>query len=316
MLRPELRRYVRELSQGRTMKRALSISIGSSERDHRVQIELLGECIQIERIGTDGDIAKATQLYNQFDGQVDAFGVGGADLDLRVAGIKYPFPQIHRMVSGVKKTPVVDGAGLKHTLEREVMQFAERELGEHVSPKTCLVTSAADRYGMAQSAVEAGYETVFGDLMFGLGLPVPMRSLRTVRIIAPIVAPIATRLPFEWLYPTGSQQSQLVPKWEKYYRWASVIAGDFHYVKQHMPLQMAGKVIVTNTTTAADVQFLRERGVAYLVTTTPRLQGRSFGTNAMEAALVALAGKGRALAEPEIKEMLVRLKYGPSIEKL
>ena len=95
-----------------------------------------------------------------------------------------------------------------------------------------------------------------------------------------------------------------------------MIASDFLYVKRHMPLTMKGKVVVTNTTTAADVQFLRERGVAYLVTITPRLEGRSFGTNAMEAALVAAAGRGRLLTREEIREMLDRLEYQPSLEKL
>lgn len=298
------------------MKRVVSISIGSSERDHKVEVELLGQHIQIERIGTDGSMAQATELYNRLDGQVDAFGVGGTDLHLRVADQRYPFPAIYRMVAGVQRTPVVDGGGLKRTLEREVMQFVEREIGQFISPKTCLVTSGADRYGMAESAVNAGYDTVFGDLMFGLGLPIPLRSLKALRTMAALIGPIVTRLPFEWLYPTGKKQSQVIPKWEKYYRWASVIAGDFHYVKRHMPPGMDGKTIVTNTTTADDVRFLRERGIAYLVTTTPRLEGRSFGTNVMEATLVALSGLDRPLTEDEIKEMLVRLNYTPSIEKL
>lgn len=298
------------------MKRAVSVSIGSSARDHRVEVELLGRRIRIERIGTDGDIARAAQLYQQLDGQVDALGVGGTDLDLRVAGRKYPFPQIYRMVSAVHETPVVDGGGLKHTVERQVMQFVEREIGSEVHPKTCLVTSAADRYGMAESAVQAGYETVFGDLMFGLGLPIALRTLSAVRIMARVVAPIVTRLPFQWLYPTGEKQSQVVPKWTTYYRWASVIAGDFHYIKRHMPAQLAGKVIVTNTTTPEDVEFLRERGIAYLVTSTPRLEGHSFGTNAMEAALVALAGKGRPLTQVEIRALLAQLDYRPTIQKL
>ncbi len=298
------------------MKRVVSISIGSSERDHKVEVDLLGERFQIERIGTDGDIARATQLYNQLDGQVDAFGIGGADLSLRVADRVYSFAQIGRMVSGVQETPVVDGSGLKRTLERGVIQFTERELGQHISPKTCLLVSACDRYGMAESAVEAGYETVFGDLMFALGLPIPMRTLKHVQRIAGILLPILIRLPFEWFYPTGDEQSRNVPKWEKYYHWASIVCGDFHYVKRHMPASMQGKVIVTNTTTLQDVQGLRDRGVAWLVTTTPRLEGRSFGTNVMEAALVALAGKGRPLEEHEIQEMLARLEYLPSIERL
>ena len=66
------------------MKRAVSISLGSSKRDKRVQLELLGELVVIERIGTDGDMERAAQLYRELDGQVDAFGVGGADLGLLV----------------------------------------------------------------------------------------------------------------------------------------------------------------------------------------------------------------------------------------
>jgi len=298
------------------MKRVVSISIGSSTRDHKVQVELLGQQIQIERIGTDGDMDRAAQLYRQLDGQVDALGVGGTDLDLSVAGKKYPFPEIYRLVSGVQHTPIVDGGGLKHTIERQVMQFVEQEIGDQIAPKTCLVTSGADRYGMAQSAVEAGYETVFGDLMFGLGLPLPLHTLNALNWMARLLLPIVTHLPFKWLYPTGEHQSEVIPKWEKHYRWASVIAGDFHYVRRHMPPDMEGKVVVTNTTTVDDVAFLRERGIRYLVTTTPRLEGRSFGTNAMEAALTALAGKGRPLSEDEIQEMIVDLNYQPSIERI
>jgi len=298
------------------LKRAVSISIGSSERDHKAEIELLGERVQIERIGTDGDMDRATRLYSQLDGQVDAFGVGGADLDLCVANKRYPFPQIYRMIAGVKKTPVVDGGGLQNTVEREVMQFVEREIGGSISPKTCLIPSAASRYGMAQSAVEAGYDVVLGDMMFSLGLPIPLRTLRAVQRVARALMPIVTRVPLDWLYPTGDKQSEIVPRWGRYYRWASVIASDFLYIKRHMPSTMTGQVVVTNTTTTADVQLLRERGVRYLVTTTPRLGGRSFGTNAMEAALVAAAGKGRPLTRDEIKEMLGRLKYEPSLEKL
>ena len=45
------------------MKHAVSVSIGSSRRDKRVEITLLDEQIIIERIGTDGDMDKAANLY-------------------------------------------------------------------------------------------------------------------------------------------------------------------------------------------------------------------------------------------------------------
>ena len=40
------------LNYGSPMKRAVSISIGSAKRHKAVKIQLLGETIQIERIGT------------------------------------------------------------------------------------------------------------------------------------------------------------------------------------------------------------------------------------------------------------------------
>ena len=41
------------------MKRAVSISIGSSQRNKSVEVTLLGEKVSIERIGTDGDMEPA-----------------------------------------------------------------------------------------------------------------------------------------------------------------------------------------------------------------------------------------------------------------
>jgi hypothetical protein len=66
------------------MKRAVSVSLGSSARDKKVVISLKGEQIVAERIGTDGDAQKARRLFAELDGKVDALGVGGVDLYLRL----------------------------------------------------------------------------------------------------------------------------------------------------------------------------------------------------------------------------------------
>ena len=41
------------------MKHAVSVSLGSAKRDKRVELELFGERVLIERIGTDGDMEAA-----------------------------------------------------------------------------------------------------------------------------------------------------------------------------------------------------------------------------------------------------------------
>jgi hypothetical protein len=83
-----------------------------------------------------------------------------------------------------------------------------------------------------------------------------------------------------------------------------------------MPADLTGKVIVTNTTTPTDMELFRQRGIQTVLTTTPEYDGRSFGTNMMEAALTAVAGKKRSLSHDELNQMLAELKLRPTIHNL
>jgi hypothetical protein len=297
------------------MKRAVSISLGSSKRNSSVELELLGERVCIERIGTDGDMERAAQLYGELDGHVDALGVGGTDLALTVGDKRYVLHSVKPMVRLVKQTPLVDGSGLKNTLERGIASFIDAEIGPP-QPRRVLMTSGADRWGMSMSFMDGGYEGVFGDLMFGLGVPLPLRSAAAIKRVAALLFPVVTRLPFEWLYPTGEKQEINTPKFGRWYEWASVIAGDCHFIKRFMPARLDGKIICTNTTTPEDVDAFRTTGARYLVTTTPRLGGRSFGTNMMESMLVAVSGKGRRLTDSELEDLIGMLGLRPHIERL
>lgn len=298
------------------MKRAVSISLGGSDRDKAVEIELLGQKVSIERQGTDGNIEKATARFTELDGKVDALGVGGIDLWVELEGKKYPLYGAHKMIKNVHQTPVVDGSGLKNTLERQVAKALVAELGDRYAKAKVLLTAGVDRYGMTLAFFEQGYEVVCADLMFALGIPIAIRTLPQLKRLGRMLLPIVGRLPISVLYPTGEKQDQIVPKFTQYYEWADVIAGDCHYIRRHMPDNLAGKVIVTNTTTPKDMELFRQRGVTYVMTTTPQLDGRSFGTNMMEAALTAVSGKKRPLSHAELNGLLGDLNMTPTLHKL
>jgi hypothetical protein len=274
------------------MKKALSISIGAISRDKSVTVNLLGEDVHIERIGTNGDLKAARNMFRELDGKVDAFGVGGTDLGLFVGDKWYQLHSVSSLVKDVCITPVVDGCGLKNTLEAQSANVLESEIGDYLNQinRKVLVMTAVDRYGLLRSFVDAGYESIFGDALFSLGVPLPIHNERGVKVLAAVLMPVVSRLPFKWVYPIGEKQHERHPKYEWAFDWASIIAGDCHYITRFMPDDLSGKVIVTNTTTPADVDLFRNAGVKYLMTTTPVYDGRSFGTNMMEAALLAASG--------------------------
>jgi len=297
------------------MKRAVSISLGSSARDKRVVVNLKGEDIIVERIGMDGDIESAKRLYHELDGKVDAFGVGGVDMYLRLEGREYPLRAVLKMLEGVDQTPLVDGRGLKHTLERRVFELAEPALGTIPRFRQAFIPVAIDRIGLAQAAEQVSEKIVFGDLMVALGIPIPVWGMPAFKRVARVMLPFVSHFPMSMIY-YGSDGTEHEPKYTRYFEGSDLLAGDFLFMRKYMPLNLEGKTVITNTTTEANIALLRERGVNTVITTTPRYEGRSFGTNMMEAALTAYAGKGRPLTDDELNHLIDDLDLRPSVQVL
>ncbi len=289
------------------MKTIVSVSLGSSTRDHRAQTQLLGEAFDISRRGTDGKLDEALAMVRELDGRVDAIGLGGIDVYLYAGRHRYALRDGLRLLEAAKTTPVVDGSGLKNTLERAAVQFVQNDLGIDLRGKRVLMVSALDRFGMAQALVDAGADVLFGDFIFALDKDMPVRDLKTFEAMAEKYLPDACKLPFQFFYPTGKKQEKPPdPKYPQYYEEADVIAGDFHFMRQFMPARLDGKIVLTNTVTPANLDELKSRGVQMLVTTTPEFGGRSFGTNVVEAALLALLGKTWAEVTPADYERVLR----------
>jgi hypothetical protein len=293
------------------MKRAVSVSLGSSKRDKSVKVNLNGQEILVERIGTDGDIEKARQMYLDLDGKIDAFGVGGIDLYLRLDEKEYPLHAALKLVSGVKQTPLCDGRGLKHTLERRVFQLAKSQLGD-VHFKQAFVPVAVDRAGLAEAVAEVADRTVFGDLMVALGVPIPIYGIPAFKRVARVMQPIVSHFPMSMIF-YGSDGAEQEPKYVKYFEESDLIAGDFLFMRKYMPNDLSGKTVVTNTTTEDNIELLKSRGVKTVITTTPRFDGRSFGTNMNEAMLTAYAGKGRRLTDDELNGLIDELGLKPEV---
>ncbi len=299
------------------MKRVLSVSLGSSDRDHKAQWQIGHEVVEVARIGTDGDPARFAEVMAENDGNVDVLSVGGTNIGFRIGERMYYLRDSRRLIAGIHQTPVVDGAGVKASLEPRTVEIVQERGIVDFTTKRVLVVCAVDRYALARKLNELAKEIIFGDLMFALGLPIPLRSWGTLNFLIRVLLPLIVQMPIKWLYPSGEAQRQIRPKWRKYFAWADVIAGDFHFIRRSLPDRLDHKIIVTNTTTAQDTELLRRRGLDLLITATPELAGRSYGTNVMEAAFLAVAGKTPAeMRAEDYIELAAQVGWEPRIEHL
>lgn len=296
----------------------LSISLGSSKRDKEVKTELLGVPIIINRIGTDGKFYRAVELIERMAPEVDAIGLGGIDLYLYAGKKRYVIRDALKLKNAAGKTLVADGSALKNTLEKEQVEYLIENNPEiPIKGKKVLVVSGVDRMGMSVALSAVAGEIVFGDLVFAVGIPIPVRSYKAVCRLATFILPIMTKLPFRLLYPTGEKQERVKPKHARWLQWADVIAGDFHFIRRNLPDRLDGKVVITNTTTEEDRELLKQRGLKWLITTTPVIDGRSFGTNVLEASIWALMKRfGDELTDTNFRIYLNKLAIRPTVFNL
>ncbi len=298
--------------------RILSVSLGSSKRDKTARSELLGVPLQLERKGVDGKLYRAVELIGRLAPEVHAIGLGGIDLHLYAGDRRYTVRDALKLARAAGSTPVADGSLLKRILEPQQMEYL---LNEHpdipLKGKKVLMVSAVDRSGMARVLDKAADEIVFGDFIFGMGIPIPLRSYRAVVNLARILLPLVTKLPFQVLYPTGEKQEKVHPRQRRWLEWADVIAGDYHYIRRNLPESLAGKIVITNTTTEDDRELLRKRGLNHLITTTPVVEGRSFGMNVLEGSLQALIRHfGDYPGEQNFRVYLNKLQLHPVVFRL
>jgi hypothetical protein len=299
------------------MKRVVSISLGSSKRNHRSEIDFLGEHFVLERIGTDGDAKKMKALFQEMDGQVDAFGLGGFDLYLCYKNKKYIFREAYNAVKDVKITPVADGTGVKKTLEKMAVHYLHDQ-GIIDNKMKVLIPSAVSRYFMFEAFKELGYQVKWGDIAFSLDIgKKAYSSTLAMDILAYTLLPIMVKIPFKWLYPVGESQDVIVPKFKKMYDEADIIAGDFHYIYKYLADDMTGKIILTNTLTNDELKDLKDRNVKMIATTTPEFEGRSFATNVIEALACALLQKKPGeIQNQEFIDLFKKLDFKPRIVNL
>jgi hypothetical protein len=271
------------------LKRAVSVSLGTSRRDFTSRVRIAGREVEVRRIGCDGSVERLAALLRELDGRVEAIGLGGLNFAYRVAGRSYPVPQAARLRRLVRGTPLVDGSFLKDTLERWVVGHLEEEHGLRWRESSVLVASVLDRFGLAEEMHRRGARVLAGDVFFALHLPGPFLDLGAFGLVARALLPALRLVPLTWLYPLGAEQDRPGRAGLRL-KGVQVLAGDCHLLLHRLPEDLRGRMVLVNSLWPEEERLLRARGAAGVATTMPPVEGRSWSANAWEAALHAALG--------------------------
>ena len=127
--------------------------------------------MEIHRIGVDGDVKQIRALISKYDGQVDAIGLDGIPVALHLGDAHLPHRVGGPLPTLARRTPVVDGSGIRASLERWGVILADRSEPGIFSQKHVLMVPGLNHNGLAEALSRRTPHIRYADPMVFFALP-------------------------------------------------------------------------------------------------------------------------------------------------
>lgn len=294
------------------------LTLLNSPGEQNFQCQLPQGEIAWKVIPVEPDLTDIRERIRQALNEYDAVALEGLSCTFQIAGKLYRHEFIwHQLgldgIGGI----VTDGASLRASLERHIVRQAADQLKPYITGKRILFFSGLNRYGSAE--VLSGYSKrlVFGDLLYGFRLGIPITSFAALVSSAPQLVRAVGQTPAQWYWPSARRSPRLMPRFQYYFRTADVIVGDLPYFERYAPAHLDGKLVFTNLQNRKDLAIFAESGVKIVVSLTPEINGQLVPLPVLEAAFKLDLRQGpeavmvdRTLAqvhELELKPLIVEL---------
>ncbi|MEI2689875.1 MAG: serine carboxypeptidase [Anaerolineae bacterium] len=301
------------------MKKIVIIHLGDGEEVSTVTF--LGQEVQIRRIGCHGDAERVRAVIAEHDGQVHAIGLEGYPAELELGGVRVVHEIGATLAATARQTPVVDGGGIRPGLERWAVILADRAEPGIFSQKHVLMAPGLNHGGLAQALDRRTPHLRYGDPDLFFALP-DFPGVGSQRALEQAVNPTLEHLksaPFRRLLPQAGAAGQ--PRSATPFEWADVIAGDMSAIRRYAPAQLKHKTVAVEWASEEDLDDLRQRGAAIVVTMMPALDGAKalgrWSAAAIEAVLVALrTNPEQPLTEDTYLDLMADIHWTPHVRYL
>lgn len=238
-----------------------------------LEVHFRGEPVRLEKRGCEGDVAAAAALISALDGQADVIALDGLPLQLELGDTTRPYPLTSRLALAARRTPLVDGSGIRSAIERWSVTLVDRAEPGIFSQKRILMVPGLNHVGLTQALARRTPYLRFADpeVFFGLPSLPGISSRHTLHQAENLVLNRLQTVSLFKLSPVLAGGPRL--ETSARFGWADVLAGDIRMIRYFAPQKLTHKTVIVPFASPEDVEDLRERGVSILVTLMPTLEG-------------------------------------------
>jgi len=269
-----------------TPQRIACLSLISKTGIYGVGCDLPGGPISWDLLPVEPDLAELRVRLQEAVAEYDAVAVEGITSAFRIGDQICRHSYVWHSL-GLERlgTQVSDGSELQTPLERFLVRQAAEQLVDQIKDKRVLFFCGLNRYGSAEVLSRYTQHMLFGDMLYGFRLGIPIYRFNSFVAAAKRLARTVSRTPAHWFWPSTRRNPPIMPRFRRFFGWADVIVGGVSYFMRYDPKSLTGKIIFTNVHNDAEVEFFAARGARYLVSLTPVIDGTYVPLPVLEAAL-------------------------------
>lgn len=307
-------------------KRIVHLHLAKGGPTQESSLTLLGRTFHVQSVPTGGDVEVVLRLIQEADASadVDAIALDGMPFELSLGDERISHVHADRLRGASKNTPVVDGSGVRGAFERWAVQLVQQEEPGFFTQAKVLFAPSLNHSGLVDGLSAFTEHRRWAEPVLYYGLPSAATSEAAFRLVAARILRVAHDKPFRRVFPQAGKpgRARSVAPFE----WADIIAGDIPAIRRYAPAEtgaLRGKTVIGENATHEDVEDLRQRGIATLITTMPPLTERGLDSCApapwpaavVEACLAAIL-EAQDAREDTYLNLLAELDWRPSIVSL
>ncbi len=297
------------------MPQVTAVHLGS-EPDATFTARLLDREVTVTRRGAGGDPHRGVALVREAAASgVDVIVLDGLPLKLRLENATVDSSLASEFRAAAGPTPLVDGSGVRDSLERWAVKLATNRDPIIFGYKHVLMAPGLNHGGLSGALAEQTPTIRYADSAILFDLPLAIPGQRVLKQVMRIGKDRLASLSYTQLSPAPGEST---PRDDRDFQWADVIAGDMALIRRYAPYKLRGKSIVVEALTDDDIAELRARGAEKVIVTMPGL-----GTDAprasaavVEGVLAALSPAGAKPSAETYLNLLADLEWQPEIIEL